>query len=182
MRPLNDGNERIAVVEIDCLPRPICLINCYMPTFGYSDTSEKFQDNLDLPEIIIQKYCESHQIILVGDMNATLVTSRINDSDKRFRDFVQRNKCITSATMGDSPTYQHEIGSSQIDYFLARSENLVKNLIISDRDTCNTSSHVLVCCTLNCEIYQVKTTTELPTSQRRLLWKYSNTELYRTTL
>jgi hypothetical protein len=35
---------------------------------------------------------------------------------------------------------------------------------------------------LNCEIYQVKTTTELPTSQRRLLWKDSNTELYRTTL
>ena len=54
------------VVEIDWLPRPICLINCYMPTFGYSDTSEKFQDNLDLLEVIIQKYCESHQIILVG--------------------------------------------------------------------------------------------------------------------
>jgi hypothetical protein len=47
VRPLNDGNERMVVVEIDCLPRPICLINCYMPTFGYPDTSEKFQDNLD---------------------------------------------------------------------------------------------------------------------------------------
>jgi hypothetical protein len=43
-------NERMVVVEIDCLPRPICLINCYMPTFGYPDTSEKFQDNLDLLE------------------------------------------------------------------------------------------------------------------------------------
>ena len=82
--------------------------------------------------------------------------------------------------MGDSPTYQHGIGSSQIDYIFARSENLIPNLSISDRDTCNTSSHVPVCCTLNCEIYQVKTTTELPTSQRRLLWKDSNTELYRT--
>jgi hypothetical protein len=84
--------------------------------------------------------------------------------------------------MGDSPTYQHGIGSSQIDYIFARSENLVTNLIISDRDTCNTSSLVPVCCTLNYEIYQVKTTTELPTSQRRLLWKDSNTELFRTTL
>ena len=54
-----------------------------MPTFGYPDTSEKFQDNLDLLEVIIQKYYESHQIILVGDMNATLVKSRKNDSDKR---------------------------------------------------------------------------------------------------
>jgi hypothetical protein len=27
-----------------------------MPTFGYPDTSEKFQDNLDLLEVIIQKY------------------------------------------------------------------------------------------------------------------------------
>jgi hypothetical protein len=52
VRPLNDGNERMVVVEIDCLPRPICLINCYMPTFGYPDTSEKFQDNLDLLEAI----------------------------------------------------------------------------------------------------------------------------------
>jgi exonuclease III len=46
VRPLNDGNERMVVVEIDCLPRPICLINCYMPTFGYPDTSKKFQDKL----------------------------------------------------------------------------------------------------------------------------------------
>jgi hypothetical protein len=68
-----------------------------MPTFGYPDTSEKFQDSLDLLEVIIQKYYESHQIILVGDMNATLVKSRKNDSDKRFRDFVQRNKLITSS-------------------------------------------------------------------------------------
>ena len=30
-----------------------------------------------------------------------------------------------SAIMGDSPTYQHGIGSSQIDYIFARSENLV---------------------------------------------------------
>ena len=104
VRPLNDGNERMVVVEIDCLPRPICLINCYMSTFGYPDTSGKFQDNLDLLEVIIQKYYESHQIIIVGDMNATLVKSRKNDSDKRFRDFVQRNKFITSAIMGDSPT------------------------------------------------------------------------------
>ena len=79
-------------------------------------------------------------------MNATLVKSRKNDSDKRFRDFVQRNKLITSVIMGDSPTYQHGIGSSQIDYIFARSENLVTNLIISDRDTCNTFSHVPVCC------------------------------------
>jgi hypothetical protein len=42
-------------------------------------------------------------------MNATLVKSRKNDSDKHFRDFVQRNKLITSAIMGDSPTYQHGI-------------------------------------------------------------------------
>jgi hypothetical protein len=35
-----------------------------MPTFGYPDTSEKFQDSLDLLEVIIQKYYESHQIIL----------------------------------------------------------------------------------------------------------------------
>ena len=54
-----------------------------MPTFGYPDISEKFQDNLDLLEVIIQKYYESHQIILVGDMNATLVKSWKNDSDKR---------------------------------------------------------------------------------------------------
>jgi hypothetical protein len=38
-----------------------------MPTFGYPDTSEKFQDNLDLLEVIIQKYYESHQIIHVGE-------------------------------------------------------------------------------------------------------------------
>jgi hypothetical protein len=27
-----------------------------MPSFGYPDTSEKFQDNLDLLEVIIQRY------------------------------------------------------------------------------------------------------------------------------
>ena len=71
-----------------------------MPTFGYPDTSEKFQDNLDLlgsynPEVL--RISSNRKIILVGDMNATLVKSRKNDSDKRFRDFVQRNKLITSS-------------------------------------------------------------------------------------
>ena len=103
-----------------------------MPTFGYSDTSEKFQDNLDLLEVIIQKYCESHQIILVGQIRLEKMI-RINVFVTLFRE-----------TLRPPPTYQHGFGSSQIDYIFARSENLVTNLIISDRDKCNTSSHVPV--------------------------------------
>jgi hypothetical protein len=47
-----------------------------MPTFGYPDTSEKFQDNLDLPGSYnpeVLRISSNRKIILVGDMNATLV-------------------------------------------------------------------------------------------------------------
>ncbi|CAC5413848.1 unnamed protein product [Mytilus coruscus] len=111
VKTLDDGNERIIVVEINCSPQPICLINCYLPTSGYSNTAVKYQENLDLLEIIIQKYCDSHQIILVGDMNATMLLSRRNDSDRHFSSFIDKYKLVTYPNTGATPTHQHGIVS-----------------------------------------------------------------------
>lgn len=153
-----------------------------MPTFGYTDTSERYQENLDLLEVIIQKFQDTHQIVIVGDMNATLNLSRRNDSDKRFREFVHKFNIHLPTSMGNTPTYEHGAGSSQIDYILANNDNLVQDLSISTRHTCNSSAHVPISCSLNCSVRKLKTSTDLPSHQKRILWDKTNVHLYRQNL
>ncbi|CAC5392452.1 unnamed protein product [Mytilus coruscus] len=182
VKTLNDGNERIIAVEINCSPKSICLINCYLPTSGYTDTAVKYQDSLDLLEIIIHKYCESHQIILAGDMNATLLLSRRNDSDRRFRSFIDKHKLETLTNIGITPTYQHGIGSSQIDYIFSHSDDIILEVEICQQHPTNTSSHIPVVGKIKTILSLTQAKTDKPPERRRYLWNNCDIELYQSTL
>jgi len=115
-------------------------------------------------------------------MNATLVSNRQNDSDMKFQKFIQNHELNTSQEIGDRPTYQHGIGSSQIDYiFEQKSSNLIENLKILDNDPCNTSSHVPVRCQVHCSIPTVHTTHKAPLKGSRFIWDDCQTDLYQHT-
>ena len=71
VKKLDDGNERVQAVEIQTEKKLVCLINAYMPT-KKANSDFDHQNNLDIIQAIIDKYEETHTIILCGDLNGTL--------------------------------------------------------------------------------------------------------------
>lgn len=173
---LNDGNNRIIAIEIETADQPICLINCYMPTFGYKTTSEEYQECLDILDAIILKYKSTHQIVICGDMNATLMTSRNNDSDKRLRKFIESNSLSTDIDNKDKPTYIHGNGKSQIDYCFTLNAT-VSPTIISDPHCINSSSHVPIMFNVIAKVSSIKHQKQKVTATR-LLWDKADIQAY----
>lgn len=177
IRVLEDGNNRIIAVEISSEPRPLCLVNCYMPTFGYKSTKFEYQECLDVLEFIISKYKNSHCILICGDMNATLLPQRSNDSDKQLRNFTQRNCLTTDCTIADKPTYIHGNGKSQIDYFLS-SEDIIDHVSISQPNCTNSSSHLPISTTVNVTVKYIKSYKRVHVTNKRLLWEQADLNAY----
>ncbi|CAG2257430.1 unnamed protein product [Mytilus edulis] len=113
-----DGNERIIVLTVNTKEQPICLINVYMPS-GNENCDEKYKDMLAQLEEIIEKYQEKYQIMLCGDLNASL--HRDNRSrDMILKQFLINNELEMVHNYPIKPTfYNHnKISKSQIGYFL----------------------------------------------------------------
>ena len=72
---------------------------------------------LELQEIL-DKFSNSHAVILPGDMNSSLLSRENNDQDKKLPNFCSR-KGITSLQHG-VPTFYHVNGKdvAEIDYIL----------------------------------------------------------------
>jgi exonuclease III len=70
MTVMPDGNNHIQVVTMNSSPKNSCIVNVYMPSEAKEGDYE-YKDNLDQLQEIIQKYDNSYQIIVCGDMNAS---------------------------------------------------------------------------------------------------------------
>jgi endonuclease/exonuclease/phosphatase family metal-dependent hydrolase len=70
---------------------------------------------------IIEKYEPTHEMVLCGDMNGTLMNDRNNAHDCNLKNFVKENKLLHSDALSTEPTFfQHNRKStSQIDYILS---------------------------------------------------------------
>lgn len=141
-----DGNERIIVLTVNTKEHPICLINVYMPS-GNENCDEKYKDMLAQLEEIIEKYQEKYQIMLCGDLNASL--HRDNRSrDMILKQFLTNNELEMVHNYPIKPTfYNHnKISKSQIDYFLHKKaeKNIRYTVSISDMEPLNVSDHTIV--------------------------------------
>ncbi|CAC5361741.1 unnamed protein product [Mytilus coruscus] len=144
IKKLKDGNERIIAILITAT-KDICLINSYMPTHN-SDSLSEYTECLDIIYDIIQKYENTHKIVLAGDLNGTLQTSRTNKHDKMLRNFAKNMNLKTGVELVNTHTFFHHAGnsSSQIDYILVQDENLVEDYTIEEISCANTSAHTIV--------------------------------------
>ncbi|VDI15595.1 Hypothetical predicted protein [Mytilus galloprovincialis] len=141
-----DGNERIIVLTVNTKEQPICLINVYMPS-GNENCDEKYKDMLAQLEEIIEKYQEKYQIMLCGDLNASL--HRDNRSrDMILNQFLINNELEMVNNYPIKPTFynQNKISKSQIDYFLHKraEKNIRYTISISDMEPLNVSDHTIV--------------------------------------
>jgi len=78
IRITQDGNHNISVITISSKPKPVCIVNVYMPSSGKNKHSEYKESLGQLTEILTQY--SDYNIIMAGDMNASL------HRDNRYRD------------------------------------------------------------------------------------------------
>ena len=149
VRKCLDGGCRIVVTELVSNP-PICIINVYMPCRN-SRTSDDFEAILSEVQEILVKFSSSHAIILLGDMNSSLMCRANNEQDKELKKFCQKNELI-SMQRGIS-TFLHVNGkdTAEIDYILLnkKAKLLTSTVRVENFTASNVSDHIPVYIILN---------------------------------
>ncbi|KAK3105653.1 hypothetical protein FSP39_002699 [Pinctada imbricata] len=177
VKTLDDGSERILALEINCKPHPLCIINVYKPTAGYSDSTSQYKASLDLLDVIISKYRDTHSVLISGDLNATLLDDRNLSQDKLLKALVKENELSVHST-GSHMTYQHGSGKSQIDYFLCTNHALIANFMLLDDVCSNTSTHTGIKCDILLD-NNLKISKEVKVKRFRSQWDTCDTHRYK---
>ena len=89
VRKCRDGGCRIVVTEVVLDPL-LCIVNVYMPSRNGGATDDFDAILLELQEIL-DKFSNSHAVILLGDMNSSLLSRENNAQDKKLLNFCSRN-------------------------------------------------------------------------------------------
>ena len=107
-----------------------------------NDSKVEYNECLD----IIYKYQDSFEILLCGDLNGTLLSTRSNCHDKLLKNFVNETSLQSAGKYGDLNTFYHHAGSStsQIDYIVVRNMELALDFEIWKLSFSNVSAHVPV--------------------------------------
>ena len=118
VRKCRDGGCRIAVTEVVSDPL-LRIVNVYMASTNGGATDDFDAILLELQEIL-DKFSNSHAVILLGDMNSSLLCRENNDQDKKLLNFCSRNG-LASLQHG-VPTFYHVNGkdTAEIDYILLK--------------------------------------------------------------
>ena len=116
---LPDGGNRVVVSKLK-LDRPVLLVCVYLPTRGNITTNDDYQAILDELIETLEKYKATCDIILGGDMNASLHREGSLSRDKIFRNFLDEANLFFQRIVKKSNTFHHYNGKdeSQIDYIL----------------------------------------------------------------
>ena len=100
---LSVGNERIIAVELD-FGQNFCFINAYMPT-NKKDSEYNYRECLDVLHDIICRFDSTHKIVLCGDLNGTLMSTRNNKHDIMLKDFVKEHALKTVTLRCNLPIF-----------------------------------------------------------------------------
>ena len=76
--PNPDGSHRILVIEVNTKGRPLLKVNVYMPSRNGGDGTE-YDDTLSELSELFYKFGPTHEIILLGDMNASIHRLKIEN-------------------------------------------------------------------------------------------------------
>lgn len=158
MEILPDGGKRIICIRINAL-KPLTLICVYMPTRGGSMSLDDYKSILDELSEIIEKYKYTSDIIIGGDMNASLHrTERKISYDIALSEFLQDNALNLPDMCQKQSTFYHfnNKDESQIDYFL-QSASVVKRYLTFQREFQNTSTHDPIMVVVECSLEKVGT-------------------------
>lgn len=156
---LPDGNEKIICIEIIYSTAKLCLVCAYLPCRGRSTESEtQFCDALDAIREIYIKYNETHTIILMGDLNASITRQIPSSRDRTFLVFCRDLSISTLVPKIDTFFHVNGKDSLQSDYILIReefSDLITRHVTLGYEDlTSNVSDHVPVLAELSSDSLQ----------------------------
>ncbi|KAK3089114.1 hypothetical protein FSP39_000940 [Pinctada imbricata] len=181
---LEDGGIRINVIEVKT-PQPLILINTYLPARN-GGQKDSYAEILDELSEIIYKYRQTHEIIVMGDMNASLFRSPPNGQDIMFREFCVKSNIIVTDSYPQNDTFYHHNGkhSASLDYILPiNNPSLVTDVRVLTEDAVNLSDHCLVEAIIN---YVIKNDKAEITEKRscsvpqgRKNWEKCDIQIYR---
>ena len=146
-----DGTERIAVVKILAIPKPLIIIGVYLPCRGAPGSDSQYRAALDTLAELLYKYSPTSNVLIIGDLNASLQREQPTTRDKMLIEFMRTHSLRVAADTEQLPTYYHPSGKSatQIDYILQNGVDQVKNHKVLERQSLNTSQHdPITCCTI----------------------------------
>ena len=182
VRALPDGSHRILVIEVNTKGKPLLIVNVYMPSRNGGDGTE-YDDTLSELSELFYKFGPTHEIILLGDMNASIHRVHKNTQDRKFQNFCSKHNIIIDEKYPPTHTFFHHNGvdTGTLDYILTEGENpAVGEIVVRENDHTNVSDHKLVYTSLRVELslgsQDVKE--NLPTHPRRN-WEKCDKSVYR---
>jgi exonuclease III len=108
---VQDGNNRITVITIHAQPKSICLINAYLPSEN-KEVDEQYKDTLEQISEIIQKFKDTHNMLICGDMNASLHRDN-RTRDMNYKYFISENDLQMANQYPCKSTFFHYDGKSE---------------------------------------------------------------------
>lgn len=149
-----EGSNRVAVIKINAVPKPMVVIGVYLPCRGKPSAEPDYSEQIDILVETIHKYKPTCDILIAGDFNASIARVNPTPRDKLFITFLKETKFTTAADQDDTMTYFHPSGKSrtQIDYIIQSNEDLITNYKTLEREALNTSQHDPVSCSIQLEV------------------------------
>ena len=140
---LPDGSDRLLALLIKSHPKPIVLVNTYMPAAG-THTGIRYSDIIDEVHEVLQKYRHNHHVLWAGDLNGDPARNTY-PNDRTLIKFCSDENLTISPEMPETPTFHHFNGTSKsrIDLLILPKElpNLVNMMDVDRRHPTNTSCH-----------------------------------------
>ena len=174
IEPIPDGGNRIVGIRLNTTP-PILILCVYLPCRRNSNT-DLFQETLDELSEIIEKYKNKANILLGGDMNASL--RRDSAQDRQFKCFLNENDMKVPPKSTNSATFFHFNGkdTSQIDYVL-ESTSMINEYVNFEREALNTSTHDPILVRFSCYL-EGKTQNPGVNYTKRIKWNKIDKQEY----
>ena len=155
-------NERVVTVSVSLSARPLCIIAAYIP--ARSGCTDPFKESLDFLNGIFLQLSVSHDVIILGDMNADLgvaggprASTSVNEQGKILLRYLGRWDFLSVhlhvGPSHSSHTYCSEAHGtlSSIDHILC-SRHLLSSFsscFVADDAPLNLSDHFPVCCSFS---------------------------------
>ena len=170
------GSCRVLTLEILCEP-PVCAIGVYMPVRGTSKKQE-YQEVLDEIAEIIQTFKTTHIMILLGDMNASMMDRCGNERDKLLEQFINENFLFHRQFGKNTYIHSDNLCSSEIDYIFCSNNggNMMFEVNVLS-DCLNTSDHLPVVAKL--EVVKPLCVDQQKTIDIRPKWDKCNHQIYK---
>ncbi|MEW8546334.1 MAG: reverse transcriptase family protein, partial [Candidatus Thiodiazotropha sp.] len=148
VKKLPTGGNRIVAVEVLSAP-PLCICGVYMPSRNSKTNSsdkENYEQCLDQLVEILNTFCSTHVILILGDMNASLCKRKGNNQDILLENFVKSNGLCCEQSGTETFFHPNKTDKAEIDYifFNDRYKDLVKDVSVANWPSSNTSDHIPV--------------------------------------